>query len=318
MLALLPYWFFAGVAVALGLTFGSFLNVVIHRLPRGESVVHPGSRCPSCGAKIAPRDNVPLFSWLLLRGRARCCGARISPRYPLVELLGGLAGWATLERVLAEPNLVHEWVPYALFFAYLALVLGLLAAIFIDLEFMLLPDEITLGGVAVGLLTIPIRQISWSECLIGAAAGFLVVWLLFHELYRLVRGHPGMGLGDAKLLALAGAWFGIKGALFALLAGAIQGTVVTIAVLLVKGRIDEPEAVRRERQEVLAELERLEGPERAALEAELAEDPLTREAEVGIGQARIPFGPFLSLAILEYLFVGESILDAYLSTVWGS
>lgn len=317
MLAAFPYWFLAGLAVTLGLLFGSFLNVVIYRLPRGESVAHPGSRCPGCGKSIAIRDNVPVLSWLILRGRARCCGTRISPRYPLVEVLGGLAGWATLERLLAEPAPAHEWAPYVLFFAYLALVLGLVALIFIDLELMLLPDEITLGGVALGLVTVPLRQITWTESLLGSAVGFGVVWLLFHELYRLVRGHPGMGLGDAKLLALAGAWFGWKGTLFALLAGAVQGTAFAVAILLVKGKIEEPEAVRREREEALAELAKLEGPERDAFEAELSRDPLAREAAAGLGQARIPFGPFLSLAVLEYFFLGDSLVEGSLSTLLG-
>jgi leader peptidase (prepilin peptidase)/N-methyltransferase len=233
----------------------------------------------------------------------------------LVELLGALAGWATLEKVLSDPVSGPEWAPYVLFWVYLALVLGLLAAIFIDLEFMLLPDPITLGGVAIGLMTAPLRQVPWSDSLIGAAAGFLIVWLPFHVLYQLLRGHPGMGLGDAKLLALAGAWFGWKGALFALLAGAIQGTVVTLAVLAVKGRIEEPKAVQAEREEARLMLARLEGAERKAKEAELAQDPLAEGPGQGLGQARIPFGPFLAISILEYLFIGDALVDAYLGAI---
>lgn len=314
----LPYWFLASVAVALGLVFGSFLNVVIHRLPRGESVVRPASRCPGCGKAIRAYDNVPVFSWMLLRGRARCCGTRVSARYPLVELLGGLSAWAVLQKVMAEPAGDAQWVPYALFFVYLALILALIAAIFIDLELMLLPDVITLGGALAGVATARLRHLELSESLLGAAVGFVIVWLPFHLLYRMLRGYPGMGLGDAKLLALTGAWFGWQGAVFALLAGAVQGTVVAIAVLLVKGRIEEPEAVKREREEMRAQLDELVGEERAALEAELALDPLSREPGTGLGQARIPFGPFLAFATVEFLFVGELILEAYWSVAWGT
>ena len=109
VLAELPYWFWASVAIALGLTLGSFLNVVIHRLPRGESVAYPASRCPACGAPIRPYDNVPILSFVVLRGRARCCKAPISPRYPLTELLGGLAGWASLAKVLDDLPATAPW-----------------------------------------------------------------------------------------------------------------------------------------------------------------------------------------------------------------
>ena len=126
-----------------------------------------------------------------------------------------------------------------------------------------------------------------------------------------------MGLGDAKLLLLAGAWFGYQGALFALMAGAIQGTLVAIVVLLTKGRIDEPEAVKREREELLSHLESLEGEERAAFEKELANDPLARAPESGMGKARLPFGPFLALATLEFYFVGQAVLEGYLDVVMG-
>jgi leader peptidase (prepilin peptidase)/N-methyltransferase len=319
VLSELPDWFKVSVAVSLGLALGSFLNVVIYRLPRGESVAYPASRCPGCGKPIRAYDNIPVFSWLFLRGKARCCGAKISPRYPLVELMGGLAGWAVLEKVLGDvPGDAPDHVPLLLFAVYLVLCLGLVAAIFIDLEFMLLPDEITLGGAALGVLTVPLRQASWSDSLLGAAIGFFLVWLPFHLLYRLVRGYPGMGLGDAKLLLLAGAWLGWKGAVFALLAGAVQGTVVAAAVLVTKGRIDEPEAVQRERAELKLELDSLTGEARLKLEEELRKDPLTAEPEGGLGKVRIPFGPFLAVATLEYLFFGDALLGGYLRILWSS
>lgn len=316
MLAELPYWFWAGVAVALGLTLGSFLNVVIHRLPRGENIAYPASRCPACGASIRPYDNVPVLSFLVLRGKARCCGAAISPRYPLTELLGGLAAWASLQKVLLDaPAAAPLWTELLLFSTYLSLGLGLIAAIFIDLEFMLLPDEITLGGAVLGFATAGLRHVGFVESVIGAVTGFALVYLPFHLLYRAIRGHAGMGLGDAKLLLLAGAWFGWRGAVFALLAGAVQGTVVALVVLLVKGRIEEPAAVKEERERLRAELATLDGEAKEALLRDLAGDPLASEPAEGVGKARVPFGPFLAIAVIEYLYFGETLLDAYLGVL---
>jgi leader peptidase (prepilin peptidase)/N-methyltransferase len=312
-----PTWFLAAVAVSLGLAFGSFLNVVIYRVPRGESMVTPPSRCPACGASIRGYDNIPVLSWLLLRGRARCCGVKVSPRYPLVELIGGLAGWAVLKRVLAEaPPDAPIHAALLLFVAYFALCLGLVAAVFIDLEFMLLPDGITLGGTVLGLASGFVRDVPVRDGVFGAALGFCIIWFPFHFLYRLVRGHPGMGLGDAKLLMLTGAWFGWKGALFALLAGAVQGTVVAVVLVAVKGRIEEPEAVQRERELIRKELSELDGEARKELELELSKDPLATEPQGGFAKARLPFGPFLAMATLEYLFFGEALIDAYLGVVW--
>ena len=307
----LPGPFIAAIAVALGLSFGSFLNVVIYRLPRGESLSHPPSRCPGCGKGIRIYDNIPVLGWLLLRGRARCCKIRISARYPLIEALGGLIAWAIVRAIIFElPGETPWWKVVLLFASYLALSLGLLAAAVIDLEHMYLPDPITLGGALLGLLSVPLRGGTFQGALLGAALGFLLVWLPFDFLYGKLRGLPGMGLGDAKLVMLAGAWFGWQGALFALLGGAVQATVVALAVYLARGRIDEPEAVIRERRELQALLESSSGEARAELEREIARDPLAFEPEAGLGKARLAFGPFLALATVEYLLFGEVIVQA--------
>jgi leader peptidase (prepilin peptidase)/N-methyltransferase len=215
-----------------------------------------------------------------------------------------------LDRVVLElPGDTSIALGGALFVLYLALVLGLIALALIDLEHMMLPDPITIGGAALGLLSAPLRpEASLLESLVGAIAGFLIVWLLFDVLYRWLRGTPGMGLGDAKLLALAGAWFGLQGAIFALLAGAVQATVVTLVLLLARGRIDEPEAVIAEREEMQKLIAQTEGAEREALERELAKDPLHQPPGEGIGRARLAFGPFLCVAIIEYLFFGEIVV----------
>ena len=299
------------VAVALGLVFGSFLNVVIYRLPRAESLSRPASRCPGCGKPIRIYDNVPLLGWLVLRGRARCCKVRISVRYPLIEALGGLLAWAIVRVIIFElPEETAWWKVVLLFAVHLALSLGLLAAAFIDLDHMYLPDSITIGGAVLGLLSVPLRGGSLQSALLGAVLGFLLVWLPFDFLYGKLRGLPGMGLGDAKLVMLAGAWFGWQGAAFALLGGAVQATFVALIVYLARGRIDEPEAVIRERAELHELLASTEGEARAELEREIARDPLAFEAEAGLGKARLAFGPFLSLATIEYMLFGDLIVQA--------
>lgn len=316
----LPDWFWMGIGVSLGLVFGSFLNVVIYRLPRGENLAFPASRCPKCGTPIRVLDNLPLLGWLLLRGRARCCKASIPPRYPLVELLGGLLGGALIQvNVLTLPLDTPLWQGGLLFAAQLALGLGLVAAAFIDLSHMYLPDAITLGGAALGVATVPLRPgASWQESLLGAAIGFLLVWLPFDRLHRLLRGKPGMGMGDAKLVMLAGAWFGWQGAVFTLLAGAVQATLAVVVVLVTHGKLEEPEAVKLERAELEAELAKATPEERAAIEAELESDPLAGEPEPGIGKARLAFGPFLVLAALELLVFGDFIEQELMGALLGS
>lgn len=305
-LADLPPGLLRVCAVLFGLVWGSFLNVVIHRVPRRMSVVRPASHCPACGATIRPWHNIPLLSWLWLRGRARCCGAAISPRYPLVEAIAGVLALALVEVVILPlPPATTGIHLLAVFIAHFALVLGLTAAAFIDLEFMVVPDSISLGGTVLGLCTFSIRGLSLGEALAGAAVGFTIIWLPFVWGYAKLRGAPGMGLGDAKLVMLAGAWFGIAGALLVLGAAAIQGAVVATAIGVVRGRIDEPEAVVQEREELARELAALPPEQRREVERSLEADPLTTAPQPGWGKARIAFGPFLILATLELLLLGR-------------
>lgn len=312
----LPLPILYGFALIFGLLWGSFLNVVIHRLPLGMSVVRPPSHCPACKKPIRAWDNVPVFGWLFLRGRARCCGAKVSPRYPLVEAIGGVLSVAIVHVIIAKlapsTSLARAGAVYT---ADLALALGLVAAAFIDLEHMILPDEITLGGAVLGLATASFRDMSFVDSLIGAAVGFGIVWLPFGVIYPRIRGAAGMGLGDAKLLLLAGAWFGWIGAIVVLCIGAVQGTIAAIVTLAVHGKIEEPEAVRKEREEIQAELAKMSPEEREEAEKELAKDPLAEEAEEGFSQARMPFGPFLVLATLEFLFFGKQAVEAYVSWI---
>lgn len=310
-------WFARIFALAFGLLWGSFLNVVIYRVPRGQSVVHPASRCPACGKPIRPWDNIPLLSYALLGGKARCCKVKVSPRYPLVEAIGGLFSLAVLEAIVFRlPETTPIGRALAVYTADLALALALVAAAFIDLEHMILPDAITFGGAILGVATASFRSMSFTDALLGAGLGFGVVWLPFIVLYPKLRGGKvGMGLGDAKLLMLAGAWFGWGGALFVLGAGAIQGTLFALVTLLARGKIEEPEAVREEREALQKELEAMSPEEREQVEKELADDPLAEEPGEGFGQARLAFGPFLVLATLEVLLFGRDLLGVYFAWI---
>jgi leader peptidase (prepilin peptidase)/N-methyltransferase len=299
-------WLVGVLAFVWGSLWGSFLNVVVYRVPRGMSVVRPASHCPGCGAAIGPLDNIPILSWLLLGGRARCCGVRISPRYVAIEVLGGLVALGivrvAIQPLPADTTLVHA---ASIFLADFALALALIAAAFIDLSHMFLPDSITLGGTLFGLATPGLRGLGWSDALIGAGVGLVGVWLPFIVGYRALRGRPGMGLGDAKLVMLSGAWFGWPGAAFTLFAGALQATLGAIVVLLVHGRIEEPEAVRQDREELRRAADQGDAE---ALEA-LADDPLATPPGEGVMAARMPFGPFLCLAIIEWMLGGDWFRD---------
>ncbi len=349
LFAIVPLWLLRASVFAFGLLWGSFLNVVIYRVPRDMSVVRPASHCPGCGKPVAPYDNIPVVSYLVLRGRARCCGARMSPRYPLVELIGGLLSIAIFELlVLKLPGSTPIGRAAAIYGADFTLCLGLVAAAFIDAEHMFLPDSITIGGTILGLFTASLRDLGTVEALIGASVGFFGVFIPFIFLYKGLLGRTGMGLGDAKLLALAGAWFGWPGALFTLFAGALQGSLYAVITRLFGIEPKLPDAVLED----IAELEKAaaEGDEEA--KKALAEDPLTEdendafiltffrrlfgikedavsttatEPESGTEEdaddepaprARIPFGPFLILAILELLFAGDWLKEHLAPFLW--
>ena len=304
-----PPWILRGFVLFFGLIWGSFLNVVIYRLPREMSVVRPASHCPGCGKPIAGYDNVPVFGYLLLRGRARCCGVKMSPRYPLVELLGGLLSLAILEAIILKmPDQTPALRALAIYGADFALCMGLVAAAFIDAEHMFLPDSITFGGIVLGLATETLRGRPLTQSFIGAVTGFVGIWFPFTFLYKRVLGRTGMGLGDAKLMALAGAWFGWPGAVFVLFAGAVQGSLFALTLRLLGIELGLPEAVKEDLEEMKREAA---AGDQEAIDA-LAGDPLA-EAHGGM---RMPFGPFLILGCLELLFAGEWIATT-LSPLFG-
>jgi leader peptidase (prepilin peptidase)/N-methyltransferase len=220
-------------AAVLGLIVGSYLNVVIYRLPRGISTVLPRSRCPQCGTAIRALDNVPVLSFLLLGGRCRSCGARISWRYPAVEAATALLFLACFLRFG-----ISLQAPVAALFAALMLALAM-----IDFDHMLLPDALTWPGIALGILLQPF--VPWARLWDGpwgAVAGGVFGALLGAGLllgvwgaWYLLRHEEGMGLGDVKMLAAIGAFLGWKGVLVSLFLGALSGAVVGLLLMAVRG-----------------------------------------------------------------------------------
>ncbi len=270
---------FTVLAVFLGLVVGSFLNVLIHRLPkmmergwkeqcaelRGEApgkeeafnLFLPPSRCPHCGHRIGALENIPLLSWLLLRGRCKGCGQGISLRYPLVEALAGLlsgyAAWHFGPGWQAAGAILFLW--------------AMMALTFIDLDTQLLPDDITLPLLWLGLaFNLGGVFVPLESAVIGAMAGYLSLWLVYWG-FKLATGKEGMGFGDFKLLAAIGAWLGWKMLPLTILFSSVVGAVVGIALML----------FHRHGRNV-----------------------------------PIPFGPYLAGAGILALFWGEAVTRAYL------
>lgn len=223
--AVLPPLFLEATCFLFGLVIGSFLNVVIARLPEGRSIVRPPSACPACGGFIAWYDNIPVLSWLWLRARCRSCGARISWRYPAVELLTAVLFVLAARRFGAAPDLV----------AALLLLAALVVITGIDLDHQIIPDVITLPGIVVGAgLAVALHPAAWLDTLLGILAG----GGLFFVIIVVSRG--GMGGGDMKLGAMMGAFLGWKLVLLAILLGVFVGGAVAVTLLATgaKGRKD--------------------------------------------------------------------------------
>lgn len=237
----------AALALVLGLAIGSFLNVCIARIPERQSVVSPRSRCPRCAHPISWYDNVPILSYLVLRGRCRNCHAGISPRYPLVE---GLTGLISLLLALRY-GLSAGWGIYLAFSA------SLIVLVLIDLDHRILPDVITLNGIWIGLgaslfLAQPSQLaerlyglvgadvdspllIALGGSLAGAVFGGGLLWLV-REAFFLLRGIEGMGFGDVKMMAMVGAFLGVPLTLLTILLGSVVGSIIGIAVIRLFGK----------------------------------------------------------------------------------
>lgn len=286
-------WFFPAIAFIVGACIGSFLNVVIYRLPQDESVVSPPSHC-GCGAPIKWYDNIPILSWIILRGRARCCGRPFSVRYPLVELLTGLLFLACW----------HEFTPW-IAFCGAVFVSGLIAATFIDLDHMIIPDLFSVGLAVIGVLlsfAVPalhgfrsgIFAIDAARSTVASIEGVLigsglVLWIAV--LAETILKKEGMGLGDVKFIGAIGAFCGWKGAIFAMFGGAVVGTAWFLIAWLIEKTTGRRSAV-----------------------APPTETPEGEPAPLGFG-AHIPFGPMLAIAGALYFLVFHGWMDAWLAPV---
>lgn len=241
-----------------GLCIGSFLNVVIARLPQEKSIVHPPSACPVCDYRLRWYDNIPLISYLILRAKCRQCKTRISLRYPVVELLTGFFAFLCYYRF----NLTMQALVYFVFICFL------LVITYIDLDHFIIPDILSLPAIPIFFLaSFLLPDFTWKDSLFGILAGggglFLLAWI-----YYLITGNDGMGGGDIKLLGGIGAALGLTGALFTVFVSALLGTVIGLAIMV---------------------------------------------AQKESGKLKIPFGPFLSIGAICYIFFGPQILWWYFS-----
>jgi leader peptidase (prepilin peptidase)/N-methyltransferase len=266
-----------GAAGIFGAIWGSFFNVCIARVPAGQSIVRPGSRCGACGAPVRAFDNVPVLSYFWLRGRCRACAAPFSARYPLVELLGALlAAGLWWQCVASDPDgaVAVRLARFSYDFAFTGV---LVVLSFIDLATLLLPDAVTLPALAVFFLAgFGVHEASWLARVVGAAAGYLFVRLIA-DFYYYVLKREGLGLGDGKLLALIGVALGWKALPLVIFAGSITGAVISLPVVLVTRR--------------------------------------RRAAGQSLRDVQVPFGPFLALGAVVYLLAGHVIL-AFSGGAW--
>lgn len=244
-------------ALVFGMVVGSFLNVCICRMPKNESIVFPPSHCPGCSYQICWYDNIPLLSYLFLRGKCRGCGVHISLQYPLVELLNGVLTLLLFLRF--GPTLA-----FATLFLFCS---ALVVITFIDIEHQIIPDEISLSGIVVGfILSFFIPGYSWLNSLLGILLGGGTL-LLVAYVYQRLTGKDGMGGGDIKLLAMMGAFLGWKAVPFILFASSLIGSIVGVSIMLLQKK-----------------------------DSKLA----------------IPFGPYLAVGAVLYIFYGRSLIRWYL------
>lgn len=280
----MPSSLLTGVFVVLfGLVIGSFLNVCIVRIPQRKSIVLPASACPKCGAAIRPYDNIPVVSWLLLRGKCRACKNPISGMYPLIELLTGLAFFACY----LEFGLTLDTLKWSSFSALMFVL------VFTDLRERILPDAVNYTGFALGLafsfvstptdgtahwlagrmfdFPPPAPVLSFVDAILGAAAGSAILWI-FSQGYARIRGREGMGLGDVKMMLLVGAFLGIKRTFLTILAGSLIGSILGMAFMAARRKDSNYE---------------------------------------------LPFGTFLGIAAVLVVFFGTTIVNWYQSLVLG-
>lgn len=246
-----------------GICIGSFLNVCIYRIPAGMSIVTPGSTCPKCSTKIAFYCNIPIFSYLALKGRCKYCKTPISIRYPIVESITGIVALLLLQKFGLNTQMVFWFV----------FICTLIVISFIDFDHQIIPDFISLPGIIIfasSLFFVP--EMTIKQVLLGILFGGGSLTLVA-VLYYLLRKQEGMGGGDIKLLAMIGSAIGPKGVFFTIFCGSLVGTIVGFSMILI-----------------------------------------TRKSGLKL---KIPFGPYLSLGAVLYIFYGEPIISWYLGLITG-
>jgi leader peptidase (prepilin peptidase)/N-methyltransferase len=287
-------WFFSSLAFLLGAVVGSFLNVCIYRIPAGRSIITPGSRC-ACGQPIAWFDNIPVISWLILRGRSRCCNQPFSFRYPAIELLTALlflASWWLLPPLIAPVGMLFSSI--------------LICATFIDLDHMIIPDQFTIGAAVVGVivsLLVPALHVDSSgyhivdvmrsglASILGLLIGSgVILWIAL--LAEVILRKEAMGFGDVKFLGAIGAFAGWQGAVFSIFGGAVIGTLA-VAVVLVIGNLRKRDFKPLPQADVDAE------------------EPVPG----AVFGRQTPFGPMLACGGLLYFLLLRPYVDAYFANI---
>ena len=287
-------WFFASLAAIFGAVTGSFLNVCIYRIPVGRSIIFPGSSC-ACGRPIPFYHNIPIFTWIILRGRASCCEETFSIRYPAIELLNAILFfwvWTIYSPIVAIIGM--------LFVAFL------ICATFIDLDHMIIPDRFSIGGMVIGVILsfifpslhglegLPLVSNIHSgvTAIIGALIGAgLVYWIAV--LGEIIFRKPAMGEGDIKFVGFIGAFCGWQGAVFSMFGGALMGTAVLLPILLISRLCSKNKSAKKKTEE--GNLPKVDGAE---------------EEDVPFG-THVPFGPMLAVAGLAYFLGFHLYVDAY-------
>lgn len=229
-----PSWFQGAVIFIFAICIGSFLNVLIYRLPRSESIVSPGSRCPHCRHALSWYFNIPLLSYILIRGKCHYCGAPVSSRYFFVELITGILITALYFVSLRTPSPLFYFLFFSLFLT------GLIVATFIDLEHYLIPDLVSLGGIPLGILSssfLPFMMEQTTPAKGGAVAFFSALFggsllLIISYLGKKAFKKEAMGMGDVKLMAMIGAFLGIKKVCLTLFFGSVAGSLISVALVL--------------------------------------------------------------------------------------
>ncbi|MBI2434276.1 MAG: prepilin peptidase [Candidatus Hydrogenedentes bacterium] len=312
--------FFMVVSFILGTLVGSFCNVCASRWPAGESVVSPRSRCPKCKNPIAWYDNIPLFSWLFLGAKCRHCGLPISWQYPVVEAITGVLFFLTYWRFglsIATPI-------YMLFCAAMVIVT------FQDLADWTIPNEITFPGIPLGLLVALIGMFvpgsglrvtaTFGAPIFDALAGVVLgggILYLLDRITVLLLKKPGMGFGDVKLLAMTGAFLGWKGVLGALMIGSVAGSVIGVAMILYFRRKGGEAEGGKETSEPATAGGMAPASPTEAKSASKAPVQDEEDEVITLEGHYLPFGPYLALGSLIYLFWGPEFLAAYIASLQG-